>query len=106
MSHYPPNDQPPPPPPLNHPDPNRYYGEADHKLVWSILITLFCCQPLGIVAIVFSAMAMGANNAGDYATAHRHAGVASACINWAVGLWLAAVVVWLFCVCAGVIAGG
>ncbi|MFN3168635.1 MAG: CD225/dispanin family protein [Phycisphaeraceae bacterium] len=103
MSQFPPTD--PPPPPLNHPEPNQYYGEADHKLVWSILVSLFCCQPLGIVAIVFSAMAMGANNSGDYAAAHRHAKMASTFINWAVGLWCAAIVVYLLCICAGLIAG-
>jgi hypothetical protein len=44
-------------------------GEAPHRLVESILVTIFCCQPLGIVAIVFSALAMSANGKGDYADA-------------------------------------
>ncbi len=46
---------------------------ASPHLVPSILVTLFCCQPLGIVAIVFSAMAMSKNTSGDYAGAHADA---------------------------------
>ena len=30
-------------------------GPPDNKLVWSILVTLFCCLPFGIVAIIKSA---------------------------------------------------
>ncbi len=39
---------PPPPPGGAIPKPDSY-------LVWSILATMFCCLPLGIVAIVYSA---------------------------------------------------
>ncbi|MEV6964972.1 CD225/dispanin family protein [Hamadaea sp. NPDC051192] len=35
----------------------------------SIAATLFCCTPLGIVGIVFSAMAMDANSRGDHGLA-------------------------------------
>jgi heme A synthase len=47
-----------------------HFGEpAPTKLVQSILVTIFCCQIFGIVAIVFSAIAMGKNSSGDYAGA-------------------------------------
>jgi hypothetical protein len=36
-------------------------------LVWSILTTLFCCLPFGIVSIVFAAQVDSKYNAGDYA---------------------------------------
>jgi hypothetical protein len=35
-------------------------------LVQSILVTLFCCLPLGIVAIIQSAQVNGKLQAGDY----------------------------------------
>jgi hypothetical protein len=41
---------------------------ADY-LVFSILITLFCCLPLGIVGIVFASKANSLKARGDYAAA-------------------------------------
>jgi hypothetical protein len=38
-------------------------------LVWSILATIFCCLPGGIVAIIYSAMVSGKLAANDYAGA-------------------------------------
>ena len=38
-------------------------------LVWAILVTLFCCQIFGIVAIVYAALANGKYSAGDVAGA-------------------------------------
>ena len=35
-------------------------------LVWSILTTVFCCQPLGIVAIIYSAKVESRFLCGDY----------------------------------------
>ena len=45
-------------------------------LVPSILVTLFCCQIFGIVAIVYSAIAMGKNSLGDFMGAKQAAGTA------------------------------
>ena len=39
-------------------------GKKRDYLVWSILSTLFCCLPLGIVAIVYSVKANSAYDAG------------------------------------------
>jgi len=49
-------------------------------LIFSILMTLFCCQPLGIAAIVFSAMANGEKSAGNYQKAMNHAKNAKTCL--------------------------
>jgi|GEM_PF-3811996 len=40
---------------------------------------IFCCLPLGIVALVFSAQSQSAANRGDMAQAERTAGVAKTC---------------------------
>ena len=42
-------------------------------LVHSILATLFCCIPFGVVAIVFSVMATSAKNAGRFTEAVANA---------------------------------
>jgi hypothetical protein len=40
-----------------------------YLLPLSILATLFCCLPVGIIAIIFSAQAMSKSQAGNYAGA-------------------------------------
>jgi len=45
--------------------------DVPNYLVQSILLTLFCCMPFGVVAIVYSAMAVGAAGSGDYEAAVR-----------------------------------
>ncbi len=56
----------------------------DNKLVWSILVTLFCCLPFGIVAIIKSAEVNGKWAAGDVAGAHQSAADAGKWIKWSV----------------------
>ena len=51
---------------------DQFYMQAPHVpnyLVWSILVTLFCCVPFGIVGIVYSVMANSAKQYGDFAKA-------------------------------------
>ena len=52
-------------------------GPATPRLAQSILVTIFCCQVAGIVAIVYSALAMGKNGGGDYTMAHKYARLAN-----------------------------
>jgi hypothetical protein len=42
-----------------------------NHLVWSILATLFCCLPLGIVSIVYASQVDGRRLAGDIAGARE-----------------------------------
>ena len=43
-------------------------------------MTIFCCQPLGIAAIVFSALANGEKSSGNYQKAMNHAKNAKTCL--------------------------
>jgi hypothetical protein len=63
-------------------------GPAKHHLAQSIIVTVLCCMPAGVAAIVYSAMAMSKNGEGDYQTAHRYAKSASmwGWISFGVGL--------------------
>ncbi len=58
-------------------DARRSGSPVNAHLALSIIVTLFCCQPAGIVAIVYSAIAMGKNSSGDYAEAAKAAKTAS-----------------------------
>ena len=53
--------------------------QSSAPLIWliiSIVITLVCCNPLSIVAIIFAALAMSAQGHGDHAKAASHVKVA------------------------------
>ncbi|MFH1090494.1 MAG: CD225/dispanin family protein [Pseudomonadota bacterium] len=66
-----------------------------NHLVWAILATIFCCLPLGIVAIVYAAQVNGKVATGDYAGAQASAGKAKMWIwiGFGVGLAIQIVVV-------------
>jgi hypothetical protein len=66
--------------------------DVTNTLVCAILVALFCCQPLGIVAIVFAALAMSRADAGDRAGALANAEKARTFTSWAFGLGLVWVV--------------
>jgi predicted secreted protein len=69
------------PPPIGGPAAG---GPPDNKLVWSILVTLFCCLPFGIVAIIKSAEVNSKWSAGDVAGANQSAADAGKWIKWSV----------------------
>ena len=52
-----------------YPTGGAHQGPPPNYLVQSILATIFCCLPLGIVAIVFAAQVNGKWQAGDHAGA-------------------------------------
>lgn len=63
-------------------------GGPNHtlNLVFAILVTIFCCLPLGIVAIVFSAIGMSRQSSGDFAGAASASRVARICIIISAGI--------------------
>lgn len=75
-----------------------FYGDNPHHapdyLAYSILVTIFCCVPFGVPAIVYSAMAKSKMDAGDYAGAQRDAESAR---NWCIAAFVAGmsiVIIW------------
>ena len=64
-------------------------------LILAIVATIFCCLPLGIVAIVFAVIGMSREGSGDYAGAESAARTALICNCISIGLGLAAIAVYL-----------
>lgn len=81
-----------------------YVSPPDNKLVWSILVTLFCCLPFGVVAIIKSAEVNSKWNAGDAAGAQQAADEAGKWIKWSVVVGvisiILAVIAWFLFVAA------
>lgn len=61
------------PPPVSQSGSYHTFPGAAPKswFVEAILVTIFCCQPFGIVAIVYAAMVESAISAGNLSEAHR-----------------------------------
>ncbi|MDY4044172.1 MAG: CD225/dispanin family protein [Marinifilaceae bacterium] len=67
---------PPPVPPVNAPQPPKpeiMETKPDNLLVWSILTTVLCCLPLGVVAIVYSSKVDNLWNSGQHEEAYNAA---------------------------------
>lgn len=63
-------------------------------LVWAILVTLFCCLPFGIAAIVYASRVDGYYNAGNYAAAQQSSDQAKKWCLW--GLFSAVAIIVLY----------
>ncbi len=64
-------------------------------LAQSILVTLFCCLPLGIPAIVFAAQVNGKVQAGDIQGAIEASGKAQMWAWWSFGVGLVSSILYL-----------
>lgn len=83
------------PPPPGYPPQHPPAGQApDNYLVWSILVTLFCCLPLGIVAIVKSSQVNGLWAQGRYAEAQAAAENAKKFVIWSAGIGIVVLVIY------------
>lgn len=63
-------------PPSGYTSEMRPAVRPDNYLVWSILVTLLCCLPGGIVALVYSTKTNSAWETGDYNSAYEYSGKA------------------------------
>lgn len=82
----------PPQPPGGYPPPPSSSGGAypppqggaqpNNNLVWAILVTVFCCLPLGIVSIVKATQVSGLWAQGRYAEAQQAADDAKKWAMW------------------------
>ncbi|ORA17214.1 CD225/dispanin family protein [Mycobacterium arosiense] len=96
---FPPPDYPPPSP--GYP-PQQPAGQAPNNyLVWSILATLFCCLPFGIVAIVKSSQVNGLWAQGRYAEAQASADSAKKWVIWSVAIGVVAGIIYGILMAAG-----
>lgn len=78
--------------------PGRVAGtgeEVPNHLVMAILVTLLCCLPLGIVAIVNAAQVNGKLAAGDFAGARRASRSAKLWSLWSLGVGLVGGILYL-----------
>ena len=82
----------------------RHYAHVPNYLIQAILVTIFCCLPFGIVAIVYAAQVNGKLASGDYDGARTASQAAKkwAWISFGIGAGLG--LLWLFFgACAAVI---
>ena len=89
------------PPPQPVPRPSAAFNtpgtHVPNYLVQSILVTIFCCTPIGLVSLVFAAQVNGKLGAGDYAGALETSNKAKtwAWVSFWVGLPLAVLAILL-----------
>lgn len=96
MTEQPPGAYPPPPPPQGggFPPPGGQPAQPSNYLAWSILSTLFCCLPLGVVAIVKSSQVNGLWAQGRYAEAQQSSDAAKKWALWSTIIGLVVLVIY------------
>lgn len=75
-------------------------SRPNNYLLWAILVTIFCCIPLGVVGIVYALKVDSAWDAGLYGTAEEYSKKAK---NWT--LWGAIISVLIYIIYIVVIVG-
>ncbi len=76
-------------------------GDIPTYLVQSILVTLFCCLPFGIAAIVFASRVETLKASGDYAAAKAASDKARMWCWWSFGVGLTVSILYLIAVLSG-----
>lgn len=77
------------------PVPGAVSANIPNYLWQSIVVTIFCCWPFGIPAIVFAAKVDGLKARGDIAGAMAASKSAKMWCNVAAGVWIVLVVLWV-----------
>lgn len=67
-------------------------GRPDNNLVWAILSTVFCCLPLGIIAVINSSKVDNLWRVGEYAAAEEAAANSRKYVKWGV---ICGIISWL-----------
>ncbi len=94
--------------PMSQPSPynNAMRPKIPNYLWQSIVVTLLCCLPFGIVAIIFAAKVDGLVAAGDYAGAEAASKSARLWVNLSAGSVLILIVIVIVINVIGAVAGG
>ncbi len=69
--------------------------QIPNYLVQAILVTVLCCMPLGIPAIIFSAQVNGKLQSGDVAGAREASRKAKMFCWWSVGIGIVGIVLYV-----------
>lgn len=84
---------------------NQMPPMPDNYLIWSILALVFCCWPLGIVAVIKSSNVSSCYQRGDYDGARRASESAKSWAIWTAVAGGIIILLYLILVMAGVAAG-
>ena len=76
-------------------------SKPDNNMLWAILSTLFCCLPLGIVAIINAAKVDGLYRSGDYSGAQEAADNAKKYAHYGLVIGIIWIVIYFFILMAG-----
>ena len=76
-------------------------SKPDINMLWAILSTLFCCLPLGIVAIINAAKVDGLYRSGDYSGAQEAANNAKKYALYGLVIGIIWIVIYFFILMAG-----
>ena len=76
-------------------------SKPDNNMLWAILSTLFCCLPLGIVAIINAAKVDGLYRSGDYSGAQEAADNAKKYAQYGLVIGIIWIVICFFILMAG-----
>ena len=91
--------------PTNYQNPTEFNTPPKNWLVESILITLFCCLPLGIAGIINASKVEGLFLAGDIAEANKAAADAKKWTMYGLFAGLAVIVLYFLFILLAVISG-